>query len=253
MWSPLSCFELHKGHQRTSQASYSKGRLLSRTKVNLCAQAVIPMLAGDATSQTPPDLPSFLFKQRIAYLAMSLVPQVTELILAQLLYLQYDDEKEPIYLYINSTGVPSGIRKHDKLGYEAESFAIYDTMRCIKPKIHTLAIGSAWGEAAILLGAGEAGQRGALPSATIMIRQPMQRVTQMQASDIDIYRQQIRNTNAKIVRMLSKHTGHSQNKIAKDIMRPKYFTPEEAVEYAIIDKIMGSDNEEGTSVTTAIL
>lgn len=66
---------------------------------------VIPQLAGDATEQTPPDLPSYLFKERIVYLGMSLVPAVTELMLAELLYLQYDNPTRPIYMYINSTGV----------------------------------------------------------------------------------------------------------------------------------------------------
>lgn len=66
---------------------------------------VIPALSGDATDQTPPDLPSYLFKERIVYLGMSLVPAVTELMLAELLYLQYDNPNKPIYMYINSTGV----------------------------------------------------------------------------------------------------------------------------------------------------
>merc|ERR1711988_1503402 len=161
-------------------------------------------------------------------LAMSMVPQVTELILAELLYLQYVDKTRPIFFYINSTGVPSGVRKQDKLGYETEAFAIYDTMQYVKSKIHTLAVGTAWGEAALLLCAGSIGKRSALPSASIMIRQPMQRITQMQASDIDIYRQQIRYINTEIVKLLSKHTGHTHYKVAKDITQPKYFTPEES-------------------------
>lgn len=69
---------------------------------------MIPSLAGDATEQTPPDLPSYLFKERIVYMGMSLVPAVTELMLAELLYLQYDNPNKPIYMYINSTGV--GVR-----------------------------------------------------------------------------------------------------------------------------------------------
>ena len=87
-----------------------------------------------------------------------------------------------------------------KLGYESEAFAIYDTMRYIKPAVATVCVGSAFGEAAMLLAAGEAGRRAALPSASIMIRQPIQRFTQMQASDIDIYRNELRKTNAEVVR-----------------------------------------------------
>jgi ATP-dependent Clp protease protease subunit len=193
----------------------------------------------------PPDLPSFLFKERIVYLAMSMVPQVTELMLAELLYLQYIDKEKPIYLYINSTRVPSGVNKLEKLGYETEAFAIYDTMQYVKAKIHTLAVGNAWGEAALLLCSGNPGKRSALPSASIMIRQPMQRITRMQATDIDIYRQKIRCVNIEIVKLIAKHTGHSQYKVANDIIRPKYFTPEESVEYGLIDDVM-SENEKKT-------
>lgn len=196
------------------------------------------MLSGDATEQTPPDLPSFLFKERIVYLGMSLVPAVTELLLAEFMYLQFDNPTKPIYLYINSTGVQKG---GDKLGYEAEAFAIYDTMRYVKPAVGTVCVGSAYGEAAMLLAAGEWGKRAALPSATIMIRQPIQRFQQMQASDIDIYRNETRKTNANIVDLLSKHTKQEPDKIAKDILRPKYFDPHAAVEYNIIDRVLEAE------------
>lgn len=130
------------------------------------APQVIPMLSGDATDQIPPDLPSYLFKERIVYLGMSLVPSgkrpasgrpsdapprtciliqslcvpraVTELMMAELLYLQYDNPTKPVYLYINSTGVTKG---GPSLGYEAEAFAIYDCMKFIKPPVHTCAVG----------------------------------------------------------------------------------------------------------------
>jgi len=76
-----------------------------------------------------------------------------------------------------------------------------------------------------------------------MLRQPMQRFTQMQASDIDIYRTELRKTNANVVGLLAKHTGHSEEKISKDILRPRYFNPYEAVEYNIIDKVLEPDDE----------
>ncbi|KAI7842527.1 hypothetical protein COHA_003881 [Chlorella ohadii] len=219
----------------------SSRRVAAPAAQRLNVQAVIPSLAGDATEQTPPDLPSYLFKERIVYLGMSLVPAVTELVLAEMLYLQYDNPNRPIYMYINSTGV---IKGSGKLGYESEAFAIYDTMRYIKPPVSTVCVGSAFGEAAMLLAAGEPGRRAALPSTSIMIRQPMQRYTQMQASDIDIYRTELRKTNAEVVRLLSKHTGHGEEEIAKDIARPKYFNPYEAVEYGIIDRVLEPEDEE---------
>eukprot|EP01023_Acetabularia_acetabulum_P032769 TRINITY_DN3060_c0_g1_i2.p1 TRINITY_DN3060_c0_g1~~TRINITY_DN3060_c0_g1_i2.p1 ORF type:complete len:229 (+),score=36.44 TRINITY_DN3060_c0_g1_i2:78-764(+) len=197
--------------------------------------AVIPMLSGDATEQTPPDLPSYLFKERIVYLGMSLVPSVTELLLAELLYLQYDNPTKPIYMYINSAGVTKG---GPKLGYEAETFAIYDTMSYIKPPIHTICVGTAFGESALLLASGAPGKRGCLPSASLMLRQPMQRLQQMQATDIDIYRNEMRKTREEIERLLAKHTGQSTEQIAKDIIRPKYFDPWEAKEYGIIDNVL---------------
>merc|ERR1711964_142866 len=140
----------------------------------------------------------------------------------------------------------------DKLGYEAEAFAIYDTMQYIKPGVYTLAVGGAWGEAAMLLAAGEPGHRGALPSASIMIRQPMQRITNMQASDIDIYRKQIRYTNESIIHVLSKHTGHLPDKIAADMIRPKYFTPEEASDYGLIDNVMTIDSAKNYGTTASV-
>jgi ATP-dependent Clp protease protease subunit len=268
---------------------------------------VIPQLSGDATEQTPPDLPSYLFKERIVYLGMSLVPAVTELMLAELLYLQYDNPTRPIYMYINSTGVtavsrlmpppplycrratrspcapgaltltlvccylavdvqnmparclpsyspsssrplrplaPGAVQKgSNKIGFEAEAFAIYDTMRYIKPPVYTVCVGNAFGESAMLLAAGKAGQRAALPSASIMIRQPLQRFTQMQASDIDIYRNEIRKTNANVVHLLAKHTGHSEEETARDIMRPRYFNPYQAIDYGLIDRVLEPDDE----------
>eukprot|EP01024_Parvocaulis_polyphysoides_P066514 TRINITY_DN7821_c1_g1_i6.p1 TRINITY_DN7821_c1_g1~~TRINITY_DN7821_c1_g1_i6.p1 ORF type:complete len:224 (-),score=27.34 TRINITY_DN7821_c1_g1_i6:62-733(-) len=196
---------------RFQRIAVQQKRVQSAKRKRLDVVAVIPMLSGDATEQTPPDLPSYLFKERIVYLGMSLVPSVTELLLAELLYLQYDNPTKPIYMYINSAGV---IKGGPKLGYEAETFAIYDTMSYIKPPIHTICVGTAFGESALLLASGAPGKRGCLPSASIMLRQPMQRFQQMQASDIDIYRYEMRKTREEIERLLAKHTGQSTEQIA---------------------------------------
>ncbi|CAD7699459.1 unnamed protein product [Ostreobium quekettii] len=206
--------------------------------VLLTPKTVIPALQGDATDQTPPDLPSYLFKERIVYLGMTLVPQVTELMLAELLYLQYDNEKSPVIMYINSTGVT---KAGDRLGYEAETLAIYDTMKYVKPPIYTICVGTAFGEAAVLLAAGQKGYRASLPSATIMLREPMQRFTQMQATDIDIYRNELRRVKGELVNILATHTGKTEEVIERDIRRPKYFNPYSAVDYGLIDKVLESD------------
>jgi ATP-dependent Clp protease protease subunit len=95
----------------------------------------------------------------------------------------------------------------------------------------------------MLLAAGAPGNRAALPSASIMLRQPMQRFTQMQASDIDIYRNEIRKTNKNVTALLSRHIGKTEEEISKDIQRPRYFNPYEAVEYGIIDNVLEPDDE----------
>ncbi|KAF3448243.1 hypothetical protein FNV43_RR08956 [Rhamnella rubrinervis] len=195
---------------------------------------VIPYTRGSAWEQPPPDLASYLYKNRIVYLGMSLVPSVTELILAEFLYLQYEDEQKPIYLYINSTGTTKG---GEKLGYETEAFAIYDIMRYVKPPIFTLCVGNAWGEAALLLASGAKGNRSALPSSTIMIKQPIARF-EGQATDIELARKEVKNVKAELVNLLAKHVGKSTEEVEADIRRPKYFSPSEAVEYGIIDKVL---------------
>ncbi|KAI4327187.1 hypothetical protein L6164_019679 [Bauhinia variegata] len=195
---------------------------------------VIPFSRGSAWEQPPPDLASYLYKNRIVYLGMSLVPAVTELMLAEFLYLQYEDDKKPIYLYINSTGTTKG---GEKLGYETEAFAVYDVMSYVKAPIFTLCVGNAWGEAALLLAAGVKGNRSALPSSTIMIRQPIARF-QGQATDVDLARKEIKNVKIELVNLYAKHIGKSPEQIEADIQRPKYFSPSEAVEYGIIDKVL---------------
>lgn len=202
---------------------------------------VIPFLRGNAWEQPPPDLASYLYKNRIVYLGMSLVPSVTELMLAEFLYLQYDDPEKPIYLYINSTGTTKG---GEKLGYETEAFAIYDVMRYMKSPIFTLCVGNAWGEAALLLAAGSKGNRSALPSSTVMIKQPIARF-QGQASDIELARKEVKTVKAELVSLYAKHMGKTPEQIEEDIRRPKYFSPSEAVEYGIIDKVLYNERATG--------
>eukprot|EP00897_Mesotaenium_endlicherianum_P005785 jgi/Mesen1/5234/ME000026S04537 len=186
---------------------------------------VIPFQRGDARQQPPPDLPSYLFANRIVFLGMSLVPAVTELIMAELLYLQYEDATKPIYMYINSTGTQ---KDGEKLGYETEAFAIYDTMMYVKPPIFTLCVGNAWGEAAMLLAAGAKGNRSALPSSSIMIRQPIAQF-RGQATDIDNQRKEIRTVKDTLLKLYSRHMEKKKDEISADIERPKYFSPAEAI------------------------
>ncbi|KAG6423554.1 hypothetical protein SASPL_113954 [Salvia splendens] len=109
--------------------------------------------------------------------------------------------------------------------------------RYVKPPIFTLCVGNAWGEAALLLAAGAKGNRSALPSSTIMIKQPIARF-QGQATDVELMRKEVRNVKAELVKLYAKHVGKSPEEIEEDIRRPKYFSPIEAVEYGIIDKVL---------------
>ncbi|CAM9221304.1 unnamed protein product, partial [Ectocarpus fasciculatus] len=131
----------------------------------------------------PPDLPSLLLHNRIVYLGMPLVPAVTELIIAELLYLNYESASKPVYMYINTPGTstPDG----RAIGFETEAFAISDCMNYIKPPVYTIGVGQAFGLGAMLLASGEKGHRSALPNASIMLHQPRS-MARGQASDIAI-------------------------------------------------------------------
>ncbi|MDR5640003.1 MULTISPECIES: ATP-dependent Clp protease proteolytic subunit [unclassified Thermosynechococcus] len=191
---------------------------------------------GDAYYRTPPpDLPSLLLKERIVYLGMPLVPAVTELIIAELLYLQYDDPEKPIRIYINSTGTSR--YDGEPIGFETEAFAICDTMRYIKPPVHTICIGQAMGMAAMLLSAGTKGYRASLPHATIVLHQTKS-YAQGQATDIQIRAKEVLANKAMMVEILAQNTGQPPERITRDMDRLLYMTPQMAKEYGIIDRIL---------------
>ena len=204
--------------------------------MNLPIQAVQSPYYGDAFSRTPPpDLPSLLLKERIVYLGMPLVPAVTELVIAELLYLQYEDPEKPIKIYINSTGTSS--YNGEPIGFETEAFAICDTMKYIKPPIHTICLGSAMGMAAMLLSAGTKGCRASLPNATIVLHQPKS-YARGQATDIQIRAKEVLANKKTMVDILSENTGQPPEKISKDMDRIFYITPQEAVGYGLIDRVL---------------
>ncbi|MEB3828318.1 ATP-dependent Clp protease proteolytic subunit [Phormidium sp. CCY1219] len=204
--------------------------------MNSPIKAVQSPYYGDASYRTPPpDLPSLLLKERIVYLGMPLVPAVTELIIAELLYLQYDDPEKPINIYINSTGTSS--YSGDPIGFDTEAFAICDTIKYIKPPVHTICIGSAMGMAAMLLSAGTKGCRASLPNATIVLHQP-KAYTRGQASDIQIRAKEVLANRQTTIDILSQNTDQPPEKIIKDMDRMFYITPHDAVEYGLIDRVL---------------
>jgi len=183
----------------------------------------------------PPDLPSLLLHNRIVYIGMPLVPAVTELIIAQLLYLNYEDARRPITLYINSPGTvtPDG----RMAGFETEAFAIADTINYIRPPVHTVCVGQAFGAAAMLLAQGKKGERSALPNATIMLHQPRS-MARGQASDIAIKAREVLANRKVTCELIATATGKTTEQIMTDASRTKYLSPEEAIEYGLIDKVM---------------
>ncbi|AIE74034.1 MULTISPECIES: ATP-dependent Clp protease proteolytic subunit [unclassified Synechocystis] len=206
---------------------------------------------GDMAFKTPPpDLESLLLKERIVYLGMPLFSSdevkqqvgidVTQLIIAQLLYLQFDDPDKPIYFYINSTG--TSWYTGDAVGFETEAFAICDTLNYIKPPVHTICIGQAMGTAAMILSSGTKGYRASLPHATIVLNQN-RTGAQGQATDIQIRAKEVISNKQTMLEILSLNTGQTQEKLAKDMDRTFYLTPAQAKDYGLIDRVLESPAE----------
>ena len=207
-----------------------------------------PYYGDSAVMRTPPpDLPSLLLKERIVYLGLPLFSDddakrqlgmnVTELIIAQLLFLEFDNSEKPIYFYINSTG--TSWYTGDAIGFETEAFAICDTLRYVKPPVHTICIGQAMGTAAVILSAGTKGQRAALPHASIVLHQPRSGA-QGQATDIQIRANEVIHNKKAMLEILSHNTGRSVAQLSKDSDRMSYLNPHEAVDYGIIDRVLTS-------------
>lgn len=170
------------------------------------------------------------------YLGMPIDSSVAELLTAQLFVL-VQEAPDPIFFYINSTGIAKSTTKY---GNEHEAIAVYHMMKGVQKfcPIYTLAVGNAFGEAALLLSAGSPGKRAALRSATLMIRQPLQRLGGMQASDIDIYRKITREKTSTMAKFLASCTKKDEEQILADFARPRYFTPYEAQQYGLIDQVL---------------
>jgi len=174
------------------------------------------------------DIYSRLLRDRIVMLGGGINDDVSNLIVAQLLFLESEDPEKDIYIYINSPG-----------GSVTAGLAIYDTMQYIKPDVSTLCIGQAASMGAWLLAAGAKGKRYALPHARIMIHQPLGGV-QGQAVEIDIQAREILRIREQMNNILVKHTGQSVKKVEKDTDRDLFMTGKQAVEYGLIDEVIAS-------------
>lgn len=198
----------------------------------------VPQTYDGARIGPPPDLPSLLLHNRIVYIGMPLVPAVTELIIAELLYLNYESKDKPVFMYINSPGTMSADGR--SVGFETEAFAIADCMRYIRPPVHTVCVGQAYGAAAMLLSQGEKGKRCTLPNASIMLHQPRSQA-RGQASDIAIKAREVLTNRKVTCSLIAKACGKDIETVMDDASRTKYLSPEEAVQYGMVDKVLTND------------
>jgi len=172
------------------------------------------------------DIYSRLLKERIIFLSGPVGDEMANVIIAQLVFLDHEDAKKDIKIYINSPG-----------GSVTAGMAIYDTMQFIKPDVSTICVGLAASMAATLLAGGAAGKRLILPNAEVMIHQVMGGA-EGQASDIEINANHILKIKASLNKILAQHTGQSLKRVEKDTDRDYYMSAEEAKEYGIVDQIV---------------
>lgn len=172
------------------------------------------------------DIYSRLLKDRIIFLGTAIDDGVANAIIAQLLFLEQQNSKEDIKLYINSPG-----------GVVSSALAIYDTMQYVRPDVQTICVGLAASGAALLLAAGAKGKRMILPNGEVMIHQVLGGA-QGQASDVDIHAKHILKTKDQLNKILAKHTGQKIAKIEKDTDRDYFMSSEEAMKYGIVDKVI---------------
>ncbi|MEA2373678.1 MAG: ATP-dependent Clp protease, protease subunit [Thermoleophilaceae bacterium] len=172
------------------------------------------------------DIYSRLLNERIVFLGDQVDDQIANLIVAQLLHLESEDPDKDISLYINSPG-----------GGIYAGLAIYDTMQFIKPDVTTICFGIAMSMGSLLLAGGTEGKRLALPNSRILIHQPSGGY-QGQSADIEIHAQEILDLRARMDEIYAKHTKQTLEKVHNDMDRDRYFKPEQAVEYGLIDRVI---------------
>jgi ATP-dependent Clp protease protease subunit len=181
------------------------------------------------------DIYSRLLRDRIIFIDSEIVDVTSNLVIAQLLFLEGEDPDRDIYLYINSPG-----------GIITSGLAIYDTMQYVKPDVSTICIGQAASMAAVLLAAGTKGKRYVLPNARLMLHQPLGGA-QGQATDIEIATKEIVRTRELIENILVKHTGQDRERIHRDVDRDFYMSSQEAVDYGLLDEVLVRHKEMAAS------
>jgi len=195
--------------------------------MEILPRGIIPMvIESGARGERAFDIYSLLLRERIVFLGLPITDQMANLVIAQLLYLEREDADKDINLYIHCPG-----------GVISAGLAVYDTIQLIRPDVSTICVGLAASMGTLLLAAGTKGKRYALPNATIHMHQAVGGA-QGQAADIEIAAKEIMRLQEMIRNILAKHTGQSIEKVAHDTDRDFYLSPEQAVEYGIIDEIL---------------
>ena len=188
----------------------------------------------DSRGERSFDIYSRLLRERVVFVGTAIDDDIANLVVAQLLHLEAEDPEKDIQLYINSPG-----------GVVYSGLAIYDTMRFIKPDVATTVCGIAMSMGSLLLAGGAKGKRSALPNSRILIHQPHGGF-QGQATDIQIHAKESLALRRRMEEIYAEHTGRPVEEISDALERDRFFTPEEALEYGMIDVITGSRNGNGS-------
>ncbi|MBI5700987.1 ATP-dependent Clp endopeptidase proteolytic subunit ClpP [Candidatus Saganbacteria bacterium] len=199
--------------------------------MNIKSQLVPMVVEQTGRGERAYDIFSRLLKERILFIGTPIEDEISNLIIAQLLFLEAEDTGKDINMYINSPG-----------GVVTAGLAIYDTMQYLKSPVNTICIGQAASMGALLLCAGAKGKRYALPNARIMIHQPLGGA-QGQATDIEIQTQEILRMKKLLHGILVKHSGQPLDKIVKDTERDYYMSADEAAKYGLIDQVITTSKE----------
>ena len=197
------------------------------TKISEHMNTLIPMVVEQSSKgERAYDIYSRLLKERIIFLTGPINDNVASLVTAQMLFLESENPKKEIYLYINSPG-----------GLVTAGLGVYDTVQYIKPPVSTLCIGQAASMGSFLLAAGEKGKRFSLPNSRIMVHQPSAGF-QGQATDIEIHANEVLALKKRLNKIYSKHTGQSSDDIKKALERDNFMTPDSAKEFGLIDEVV---------------
>jgi ATP-dependent Clp protease protease subunit len=184
----------------------------------------------DSRGERAFDIYSRLLRERVVFVGGPIDDEVANLVVAQLLHLEAEDPDKDVQLYVNSPG-----------GSAYAGLAIYDTMRFIKPDVATTCCGIAMSAGSLILAGGAAGKRGALPNSRILIHQPSSEF-QGQSTDIAIHAEETLSLRRRLEEIYAEHTGQSRERVSADLERDRFFAPDEARDYGLIDRVCATRN-----------